>query len=50
MDGRRTYQKEIQMESREGIDVTGVCNDLNRASVVKLLIIPGVRAVNFAYL
>ena len=38
------------MESREGIDVIGVCNDLNRASVVKLLIIPGVHAVNFACL
>ncbi len=38
------------MESREGIDVTGVCNDLNRVSVVKLLIIPGVLAVNFACL
>ena len=38
------------MESLEGIDVTGVCNDLNPVSVVKLLIIPGVRAVNFAYL
>ena len=38
------------MESREVIDVTGVCNDLNRASVVKLIIIPGVHAVNFGCL
>ena len=38
------------MESREVIDVTGVCNDLNRASVVKRIIIPGVHAINFACL
>ena len=36
------------MESREGIDVAGLCNDLNAASVVKLLIIPGVPAIGFA--
>ena len=38
------------MESREGIDVTGVCNDLNPVSGVKLLITPGFAAIGFASL
>lgn len=36
------------MESREGIDVTVLCNDLNPASVVKLLSIAGLPAIGFA--
>ena len=38
------------MEAREGIDVTGLCNDLNPASVVKLHTFPGMHVIDFASL